>query len=70
MLLRRRPGICESIMMNPRKARQWRNALVLQAAVAALFLPFVVSLAMMFFLAGHEDRPIRTVDRTMTSSTR
>jgi hypothetical protein len=25
---------------------------------------------MMFFLAGHGDRPVRTVDRTVTSSTR
>jgi hypothetical protein len=25
---------------------------------------------MMFFLAGHEDRPVQPVDRTMTSSTR
>ena len=70
MLLRRRSGICETIMMNRRKARQWRNVLVLQAAVAALFLPFVVSLAMMFFLAGHAERPVRSVDQTMTSSTR
>lgn len=70
MLLRKRPGICESVIMNRRKARQWRNVLVLQAAVAALFLPFVVSLAMMFFLAGHDDRPVQIVDRTMTSSTR
>ncbi|MDN5929164.1 MAG: hypothetical protein L0I29_19030 [Hyphomicrobiales bacterium] len=58
------------MMKNPRKARQWRNALILQAAVAALFLPFVVSLAMMFLLAGHEDRPMPTVDQTMTSATR
>jgi hypothetical protein len=58
------------MMKNPRKARQWRNALILQAAVAALFLPFVVSLAMMFFLSGQDDRPVRPVDQTMTSATR
>jgi hypothetical protein len=70
MLFIERPGICEIVMKNPRKARQWRNALILQAAVSALFLPFVVSLAMLLLLAGHEDHPMPTVDRTMTSSTR
>ncbi|MBN9067976.1 MAG: hypothetical protein ACTHJQ_13290 [Rhizobiaceae bacterium] len=69
MLFVRRPGICEIMMKNPRKARQWRNALILQAAVSALFFPFVVSLAMMVFLAGHENRPMPTIDRTTTSST-
>jgi hypothetical protein len=63
-------GYCESAMKDPRKAHQWRNALILQAAVAALFLPFVISLAMMILFAGHDDRPIRPVDNTMTSSTR
>lgn len=69
MLFVRRPGICEIMMKNPRKAGQWRNALILQAAVSALFFPFVVSLAMMLLLGGHEDRPMPTIDRTMTSST-
>jgi hypothetical protein len=63
-------GYCESVMKDPRKAHQWRNALILQAAVGALFLPFVISLAMMILLAGHDDHPIRPVDNTMTSSTR
>jgi len=57
-------------MKDPRKARQWRNVLILQASVAALFLPLVIGLAVMFLLVGHDDRPIRTVDGTVTSSTR
>ena len=56
-------------MKGPRKARQWRNALILQASVAALFLPLVFGLAVMFLLVRHVDRPIRAVDATTTSST-
>ena len=57
-------------MKDPRKARRWRNVLILQASVAALFLPLVIGLAVMFLLARPDDRPIRTVDGTVTSSTR
>jgi hypothetical protein len=57
-------------MKDPRKARRWRNVLILQASVAALFLPLVIGLAVMFLLARQDDRPIRTVDGTVTSSTR
>jgi|ThiBiot_300_plan_2_1041538.scaffolds.fasta_scaffold01533_2 hypothetical protein len=57
-------------MKSPRKTRQWRNVLILQTAIAALFLPFVASLALMFLLSGHDGHPVRTIDRTMTSSTR
>jgi hypothetical protein len=60
----------EDAMKDTRKARKWRNVLVLQASVAALFLPFVIGLAVMFILAGHDDRPVRTADRTVTGSTR
>jgi hypothetical protein len=56
-------------MKDLRKACQWRNVLILQASVAALFLPLVVGLAVMFLLIGHDDRPIRTVDGTVTSAT-
>jgi hypothetical protein len=56
-------------MKDSHNARRWRNVLILQASVAALFLPFVVGLAVMFLLVGHDDRPIRTIDKTMTSST-
>jgi hypothetical protein len=57
-------------MKDLRKARQWRNVLILQASVAALFLPFVIGLAVMFLLAGNDSRPIPTADLTMTGSTR
>jgi hypothetical protein len=57
-------------MKEPRKARRWRNVLILQASVAALFLPFVIGLTVMFLLVRHDDRPIRSVDTTPTSSTR
>jgi hypothetical protein len=56
-------------MKDTRKARKWRNILILQASVAGLFLPFVIGLAVMFLLAGNDSRPVRSVDVAPTSST-
>jgi hypothetical protein len=57
-------------MKDTRKARKWRNILILQASVAGLFLPFVIGLAVMFLLAGNNSRPVPPADVTMTGSTR
>ncbi|MGN6471794.1 MAG: hypothetical protein ACTHLC_19660 [Rhizobiaceae bacterium] len=57
-------------MKDTRKAHRWRNVLILQASIAALFLPFVIGLAVMFLLVRHDNRPVGAIDARVTSSTR
>ena len=56
-------------MMNdsPEKRNEWRAIFYVQARVAILFVPVVVSLLIIGALAGN-DRDPGAVDRTVTGS--
>ena len=58
-------------MMNdsPEKRNEWRAIFYVQARVAILFVPVVVSLLIIGALAGN-DRDPNAVDRTVTGSVR
>lgn len=57
-------------MKDTRKKNQWRDVLIVQASIGALFLPIVISLAIIATLSGHDDNSSTAVDMTITSSTR
>jgi len=56
-------------MMNDEKRNEWRAIFYVQARVAILFVPVVVSLLIIGVLAGN-DRDPNAVDRTVTGSVR
>jgi len=58
-------------MMNdsPEKRNEWRAIFYVQARVAILFVPVVVSLLIIGALAGN-DRDPGAIDRTVTGSVR
>ena len=56
-------------MMNDEKRNEWRAIFYVQARVAILFVPVVVSLLIIGALAGN-DRDPSAVDRTVTGSVR
>ncbi|MGX5800964.1 hypothetical protein ACWGS9_06925 [Bradyrhizobium sp. Arg314] len=58
-------------MMNdsPEKRNEWRAIFYVQARVAILFVPVVISLLIIGALAG-KDRDPNAVDRTVTGSVR
>ncbi|TPN83583.1 hypothetical protein FJ987_15055 [Mesorhizobium sp. CU2] len=58
-------------MMNdsPEKRNEWRAIFYVQARVAILFVPVVVSLLIIGALAGN-DRDPKAIDRTVTGSVR
>ncbi|MDX8441834.1 hypothetical protein [Mesorhizobium australafricanum] len=55
--------------MNDEKRNEWRAIFYVQARVAILFVPVVVSLLIIGALAG-KDRDPNAVDRTVTGSVR
>jgi hypothetical protein len=57
-------------MKDTRKKSQWRDILIVQASIGALFLPIVISLAIVASLAGHGDEARPAVDKFVTSATR
>ncbi|MDX8479211.1 hypothetical protein RFN28_12085 [Mesorhizobium sp. VK24D] len=52
---------------SPEKRNEWRAILYVQARVAVLFVPILLSLLIIGFLAGN-DRDPGAIDRTVTSS--
>ena len=56
-------------MMNDEKRNEWRAIFYVQARVAILFVPVVVSLLIIGALAGN-DRDPKAIDHTVTGSVR
>ncbi|WP_192255266.1 hypothetical protein [Mesorhizobium silamurunense] len=52
---------------SPEKRNEWRAIFYVQARVAILFVPIIVSLLIIGALAGN-DRDPGAIDRTVTSS--
>ena len=52
---------------SPEKRNEWRAIFYVQARVAILFVPIIVSLLIIGALAGN-DRDRDVIDRTVTSS--
>lgn len=52
---------------SPEKRNEWRAIFYVQARVAILFVPIIVSLLIIGALAGN-DRDPAAIDRTVTSS--
>ncbi|RUW54343.1 hypothetical protein EOA32_06070 [Mesorhizobium sp. M1A.F.Ca.ET.072.01.1.1] len=52
---------------SPEKRNEWRAIFYVQARVAILFVPIIVSLLIIGALAGN-DRDHDAIDRTVTSS--
>ncbi|SFP14330.1 hypothetical protein SAMN03159463_03674 [Mesorhizobium sp. NFR06] len=58
-------------MMNDEKRNEWRAIFYVQARVAILFVPVVLSLLVIGILAGNERKSAPdAVDPTVTSSVR
>jgi hypothetical protein len=56
---------------SPEKHSEWRAILYVQARVAILFVPVVVSLLIIGALAGNERKSVPDfIDRTVTGSVR
>ncbi|WFP79514.1 hypothetical protein [Mesorhizobium sp. WSM4906] len=52
---------------SPEKRNEWRTIFYVQARVAILFVPIIVSLLIIGALAGNDHDPA-AIDRTVTSS--
>lgn len=62
-------GTTERSMMNDEKRNEWRAIFYVQARVAILFVPVVLSLLLIGIFAGNERKSVPdAVDPTVTSS--
>ena len=54
---------------SPEKRNEWRAILYVQARVAVLFVPILLSLVIIGVIAGNERKAVPNgIDRTVTSS--
>ena len=56
-------------MMNDEKRNEWRAILYVQARIAVLFVPILLSLLIISVIAGNDRKSVPDgIDRTVTSS--